>query len=92
MFLCKVTGTIVSSRKDVTFRDGKLLVVHPIDTLGDFEGEIDMLAIDPGYGAGVGDTVLVAKEGSVVRQLMKGKDVPANVVILGIVDGWTAEA
>ena len=66
--------------------------MHPIDTLGYFEGEIDMLAIDPGYGAGMGDTVLVAKEGSVVRQLMKGKDVPANVVILGIVDGWTAEA
>jgi microcompartment protein CcmK/EutM len=92
MFLCKVTGTIVSSQKDVAFRDSKLLVVHPIDTIGDLEGEIDMLAIDPGYGAGMGDTVLVAKEGSVVRQLMKGKDAPANVIILGIVDGWSAEA
>jgi len=92
MFLCKVTGTIVSSRKDATLRDGKLLVVHPIDTIGDLEGEIDMLAMDPGYGAGMGDTVLVAKEGSVVRQLMKGTDVPANVIILGVVDGWTAEA
>jgi microcompartment protein CcmK/EutM len=92
MFLCKVTGTIVSSRKDAAFGDSKLLVVHPIDTIGDLEGEIDMLAIDPGYGAGMGDTVLVAKEGSVVRQLMKGKDAPANVIILGIVDGWSAEA
>ena len=92
MFLCKVTGSVVSSRKDPSFRDGKLLVVHPIDTIGDLEGELDMLAIDPGYGAGMGDTVLVAKEGSVVRQLMKGKEVPANVIILGIVDGWTAEA
>ena len=51
-----------------------------------------MLAIDPGYGAGMGDTVLVAKEGSIVKQLMNGKDVPANVVILGVVDGWSAEA
>ena len=48
MFLCKVTGTIVSSRKDVTFRDGKLLVVHPIDSIGDYEDGLDMLAIDPG--------------------------------------------
>ncbi|HAY36823.1 MAG: ethanolamine utilization protein EutN [Bacteroidetes Order II. Incertae sedis bacterium] len=92
MILCKVTGTIVASRKDVTFRDGKLLIVHPIDTIGDFDGDIDMLAIDPGYGAGMGDTVLVAKEGSIVKQLMNGKDVPANVVILGVVDGWSAEA
>lgn len=92
MFLCKVTGTIVSSRKDVTFRDGKLLVVHPIDSIGDYEDGLDMLAIDPGYGAGMGDVVLVAKEGAIVRQLMKGKDVPANVIILGVVDGWSAQA
>lgn len=82
----------MSSRKDVTFRDGKLLVVHPIDSIGDFDGEIDMLAIDPGYGAGMGDTVLVAKEGSIVRQLMSGKDVPANVIILGVVDAWSTQA
>jgi len=92
MFLCKVTGTIVSSRKDASFKDGKLLIVHPIDTLGDLDGELDMLAIDPGYGAGMDDVVIVAKEGSVVRQLMKKGDVPANVIILGVVDDWSAEA
>ncbi len=92
MFLCRVTGTIVSSRKDPSFRDGKLLVVHPIDTLGDLDGEMDMLAIDPGYGAGMDDVVIVAKEGSVVKQLMRAGEVPANVIILGVVDDWSAEA
>ena len=92
MYLAKVTGTIVSSRKNENFKDGKLLVVHPVDVLGDLEGEKDMLAIDPGYGAGLDDVVLVAKEGSVVRQLMKNDNVPANVVILGVVDDWTYEA
>lgn len=92
MQLCKVTGTIVSSRKNQSFRDGKLLIVHPIDTLGDLDGELDMLAIDPGYGAGVDDVVIVAREGAVVKQLMKATDVPANVIILGVVDGWSAEA
>jgi microcompartment protein CcmK/EutM len=92
MQLCRVTGTIVSTRKHEAFRQGTLLIVHPIDTLGDLDGELDMLAIDPGYGAGVDDVVLVAKEGSVVRQLMKGGDIPANVIILGIIDGWSAEA
>ncbi len=92
MYLCKVTGTIVASRKDETFRDGKLLIVHPVDVLGELEGEKDMLAIDPGYGAGKGDVVLVAREGAVVRQLMKKDKVPANVIILGVVDNWTREA
>jgi len=92
MQLCRVTGTVVSSRKDASFRDGKLLIVHPIDTLGDLDGEMDMLAMDPGYGAGMDDIVLVAREGSVVKQLMRASDVPANVIILGVVDGWSAEA
>ncbi len=92
MYLCKVTGTIVSSRKNEHFRNGKLLIVHPVDGLGDLDGEKDMLAIDPGYGAGLGDVVLVAREGAVVRQLMKNDDVPANVVILGVVDNWSYEA
>ena len=61
MYLCKVTGTIVSSKKDEHFRDGKLLIVHPVDGIGDLDGEKDMLAIDPGYGAGLGDVVLVAR-------------------------------
>ena len=51
-----------------------------------------MLAIDPGYGAGTGDVVLVAREGAVVRQLMNKDAVPANVIILGVVDDWTYEA
>ena len=92
MQLCRVTGTIVSSRKAPSFKDGKLLIVHPIDTLGDLEGEMDMLAIDPGYGAGMDDVVIVAKEGAVVRQLTRKDDIPANVIILGVVDDWSAEA
>ena len=92
MQLCKVTGTIVASRKAQAFTEGKLLIVHPIDPLGHFVGELDMLAIDPGFGAGQDDVVLVAKEGSIVRQRMKREDVPANVMILGVVDDWSVEA
>lgn len=92
MYLAKVTGTIVSSRKNENFKDGKLLIVHPVDVLGELDGEKDMLAIDPGYGAGLDDVVLVAKEGAVVRQLMNNDNVPANVVILGVVDNWSYEA
>lgn len=89
MLLCKVTGTVVATRKQEAFRPAKLLVVHRVDAEGNLAGEQDMLALDPRYGAGVGDYVLVAKEGAVVAQLMEAEGVSANVIIVGVVDDWT---
>jgi ethanolamine utilization protein EutN len=88
MQLCKVTGTIVSTRKEEALRPAKLLIVHPVDLAGMPVGKKDMLALDPRYGAGVGDFVLVAREGDVVTQLMGSDGVPANVIVLGVVDEW----
>lgn len=89
MFLCKVTGTVVASQKDMRFQRAKLLIVHPVDLQGTPKGANDMLALDPQYNAGIGDYVLVAREGAVVKQLMDGQETPANVVILGVVDDWS---
>lgn len=94
MFLCKVTGTVVSTRKSERFRPAKLLIVHRVDAEGVLVGARDMLALDPKFDAGVGDYVLVAKEGAVVAQLMDGGDeeapggTPANVIIIAVVDDW----
>jgi ethanolamine utilization protein EutN len=86
MRLCKAIGTIVSTQKDKHLKPTKLLIVHPIDLHGHLiESESDLLAIDT-VDAGVGDTVLVAQEGDVVMQVMKSKTVPANTIILGVVD------
>ncbi|GIV60432.1 EutN/CcmL family microcompartment protein [Rhodocaloribacter litoris] len=90
MYLCKVTGTVVATRKDERFRPSKLLIVHPVDLAGRLKGIKDQLALDPGYGAGIGDYVLVAREGAVVEQLMAAPT-PANVIVLGVVDGWSCE-
>ena len=89
MHLCKVTGTVVATRKHENFRPAKLLVVHPVDTEGALVGEKDMLALDPQFGAGVGDYVLVVREGKAVAQLMENTDVSANVIIVGVVDDWS---
>ena len=91
MQLCKVTGSVVATIKDEALRKGTLLIVHPIETDGTLTGVSDQLAIDPGHGAGVGDVVLVAKEGAVVRQILGREDVPANAIILGVVDDWMAD-
>ena len=52
----------------------------------------EMLALDPRYGAGVGDYVLVVREGKAVAQLMNADTVSANVIIVGVVDDWSYEA
>lgn len=88
MFLCRVTGTVTATRKHRSFETCKLLIVQPVDVDGEETQARDMLALDPRFSAGVGDVVLVAREGAVAKQVIGGA-VPANVVILGVVDGWT---
>ena len=88
MYLCRVTGNVVAPKKNETFRRSKLLVVHPVDREGNFIGHKDMLALDPKFSAGVGDYVLVAKQGQVVHQIMGDKTIPANLIIVGVVDDW----
>ncbi len=93
MYLCKVTGTVVATRKQESLRPAKLLVVHQVDEHGEVLAEAkEMLALDPKYGAGIGDYVLVVREGKAVAQLMGSEAVSANVVIVGVVDDWSYEA
>jgi microcompartment protein CcmK/EutM len=95
MTLCLVTGTVVASQKSEALRRSRLLIVHPIDAQGRRIGRKDQLALDPGLDAGPGDRVLVAKEGAVVSQLLDPEGappMPANVIIIAIVDDWSAEA
>ena len=98
MRLCRVTGSIVATRKSDRFRSTKLLLVRPLSPEGEpLEGSIEDVALDPGLSAGVGDAVLVAKEGAVVAQLFDADEpegtppTPANVVIVAVVDEWTAD-
>lgn len=88
MYLCRVTGTVVAPQKHETLRHARLLSVHPIDKNGAFVGRKDMVALDPRFSAGVDDVVLVAKQGQVVHQIMEDADVPANLIVVGVVDEW----
>ncbi len=94
MRLCKITGTVVSTRKHDRLRAAKLLVVRPIDLDGSLiDGAVEEIALDPKFDAGVGDLVLTAKQGTVVAQIMDadvaegGSGTPANVIIVAIVEG-----
>lgn len=84
MMLCRVTGTVVSPVKKPELNPLKMLVVQPIKPDGSSDGA-DMLAIDY-CQAGIGDRVLVAVEGDVVKQVTGSADVPANTIIMAVVD------
>jgi ethanolamine utilization protein EutN len=93
MFLARVTGNVVASQKDKTLNGQKLLVVEPLNvkyddatqkpaSLGNTGRAI--VAIDV-VGAGDGQLVLVV-QGSSARMTDVTKNLPADAVIVGIVD------
>jgi microcompartment protein CcmK/EutM len=90
MRICKVIGSVVSTQKNQHFKSVKLMFVKPIDLDGSFTAEREMIAIDT-VDAGIGDMVIVAQEGSVVKQIMNSKYVPANAIIMGVVDGFEVQ-
>ncbi len=92
MILGKVLGPVVSTVKHQSYAGLKLLVVQPIDEQGKPQGK-SLLAVDRVTSAGEGDTVLVLKEGTGVRQLFglpKEAKLPIQACIAGLVDAVDA--
>jgi ethanolamine utilization protein EutN len=98
MFLARVTGHVVATQKDKTLNGQKLFVVEPLNvkydeasgnnkpaSLGNTNRAI--VAIDV-VGAGDGQIVLVV-QGSSARMTDVTKNMPADAVIIGIVDSAT---
>jgi ethanolamine utilization protein EutN len=84
MILGKVVGTVVTTISHPAFKNRRLLVVQPLTLSGDTPSE-DFIALD-NTQAGIGDTVLVNREGNGARQVLKNPDAPVISVIVGIVD------
>ncbi len=84
MILGKVVGTVVTTVSHRDYKNRRLLVVQPLVFQGEKVDE-DFIAIDNSQ-AGVGDTVLVNREGNGARQVLKNPDACIISVIVGIVD------
>ncbi len=95
MLLADVVGTVVMTVKHPAYDGEKLLRVQPLNEHGKAVGQ-PILAIDRAQ-AGVGDRVLIMREGSGVRQIVgrdQGKlvdeavkmDWPVRSLIIGVVD------
>ena len=84
MILAKVVGTIVTTISHPDYKNRRLLVVQPLGLEGETPDE-DFIALDATQ-AGIGDTVLINREGSGARQVLKNPDACVISVIVGIVD------
>lgn len=83
MELGKVVGTLVTTISHPHYKDRRLLIVQPLDLAGVESG--DFVALDNSH-AGIGDTVLVNREGNGARQALGIPDGCVISVIVGIVD------
>lgn len=100
MMLGRVSGTVVMTVKHPAYEGEKVLAVDLLDENGQPNGQ-SLLAFDRAQ-AGVGDRVLVMREGSGVRQIL-GRDhgipveeavkqeVPVRSLIVGVIDRLDVE-
>ncbi len=89
MVIGRVTGTVVSTIKHPAYQRLKLLLVEPLHLTGQ-SADDPFVAVDHAQ-AGVGDTVLVLREGSGARQVLDIPDAPIISVIVGIIDSIAIE-
>ncbi|NJN96705.1 MAG: EutN/CcmL family microcompartment protein [Anaerolineales bacterium] len=84
MVIAKVVGTVVSTVKHPAYHGYKLQLVQPLNLPHEAPEEI-FLVLDNAH-AGIGDTVLVMREGGAARQIMQSDDAPVISMIVGILD------
>jgi ethanolamine utilization protein EutN len=89
MTLAKVIGTVVTTIGHPDYKNRRLLVVQPL-TMPDSLAAGDFIALDNTH-AGIGDTVLVNREGNGARSALNQPDGCVISVIVGIVDSLYIE-
>jgi microcompartment protein CcmK/EutM len=90
MILGKVTGTVVTTISHPHYKGRRLLVVQPLILPGE-QIEGDFVALD-NTQAGIGDTVLVNREGNGAREALNLPDGCVISLIVGIVDSLYLES
>ena len=85
MILARVVGNVVSTQKDPRYEGGRIMVVRPVNPDGSDAGD-ELLALDA-VDSGVGDTVVVVREGWSASTSSTGSPGAAiDSAIIGVVD------
>lgn len=89
MFLAKVEGSVVATKKDAGLAGRKLLIIRPqlVDDKNptQFKAGVNTVVAVDSVGAGIGELVLFC-QGSSARLAPNLKEAPVDAVIVGIVD------
>ena len=86
MILAKIVGTVVTTISHPHYKSRRLLVAQPLSIVGtQANPDEDFIALDTTQ-AGIGDTVLINREGNGARQVLNNPDACVISVIIGIVD------
>lgn len=89
MFLAKVEGSVVATKKDASMSGRKLLLLRPqlVDEKDPtkFRSGVNTIVAVDSVGAGLGEMVMFT-QGSSARLAPGMKDAPVDAVIIGIVD------
>ena len=89
MFLARVEGSVVSTKKDANMNGRKLLLLRP-QLVNDKDptkfraGQNTIIAVDT-LGAGIGELVMFC-QGSSARLAGGLREAPVDAVVIGIVD------
>lgn len=89
MEIARVTGEVVSTQKHRELKGFKLLLVRNLEIDGSLRGG-EYIALDT-VDAGIGDRVLINKEGGSARLALDNQHIPAQALIVGVVDDMHVE-
>ena len=84
MFLARVEGNVVATRKHPSLEGWRLLICQPINHAGVPEG-VPQVAIDP-HGAGMHQRVLISSDGYSARKRVRDAKSPVRWLVTAIVD------
>lgn len=84
VLLARVTGTLVATQKHPAYQGQRILLVQPLET--DLTPTGSSFYAVGHMQAGVGDLVLVAREGGSARLLLDRGEDPIHAAVAGIVD------
>lgn len=87
MYMAKVVGNVVATRKDQSLVGYKLMIVRRINSKCEFIGDEEVAA--DYVGAGIGEYVLICK-GSAVRVEEQKQRAAIDMAITGIIDTFDA--
>lgn len=87
MFLARVEGNVVATRKHPSLEGWRLVICQPISQTGQAEG-VPQIAIDA-HGAGMHERVIISSDGLAARKAVGNDRSPARWMITGIVDETT---